>query len=338
MVNRILNRLQRLSPGMALLLLAPVLGELVSGHQTLFQFINPLAFVLSALPYGCGAIVCRELKIRWDKGWVSLALLGIAYGLYEEALVARSFWDPDWAELGALRDYSYWRGVVWTYFEVLIHFHLTISILASVILTEILYPDQRRESWVSNRGLIACFVGLGIWMVPLVLINPFMPPWPGFIATIVTIVGLIVLARIVPARVFPARPGLNVRPLWYGVIGVINVSVTFIAIFTLPEIDPSWLPSWPVMFTLIAMLNLLTFGVLLWWSGNGADWDDRHKLLFVIGLLAFFLVMDFFSDLERFGGLSIVAVVTILALRKVWLNVQSRYASEAVGAPELSVS
>jgi hypothetical protein len=49
--------MKRLSPGVALLLLGPVLGELVSGHQTLFEFVNPLAFVLSALPYGFGAII-----------------------------------------------------------------------------------------------------------------------------------------------------------------------------------------------------------------------------------------------------------------------------------------
>jgi hypothetical protein len=134
--------MKRLSPGVTLLLLGPVLGELVSGHQTLFEFINPLAFVLSALPYGFGAIICRELAVRWGKGWFSLALLGIAYGIYEEAIVARSVWDPDWAELGALRDYAYWRGITWTYAQVLIHFHLTISIISSVVLAEILLSSS----------------------------------------------------------------------------------------------------------------------------------------------------------------------------------------------------
>lgn len=38
-MNQLKLSLQR-SPALALLLLAPVLGELVSGHQTLFQFIN----------------------------------------------------------------------------------------------------------------------------------------------------------------------------------------------------------------------------------------------------------------------------------------------------------
>jgi hypothetical protein len=156
------RQLSKLSPAMALLLLGPIFGELISAHQSLFQFINPLTFLLTALPYGCGAIVCRELKIRWGKGWFSLVLLALAYGLYEEALVARSVWDPDWAELGPLRDYTVWQGVTWTYFEVLLHFHLTISILSSVVLAEILFPAQRRASWVNNRQLMWCFVGLAL--------------------------------------------------------------------------------------------------------------------------------------------------------------------------------
>jgi hypothetical protein len=98
--------------------------------------------------------------VRWGKGWFSLALLGLAYGIYEEAIVARSVWDPAWAELGALRDYSYWGGFTWTYAAVLVHFHLTVSIISSVTLVEILYPERRGERWVSDRGLAACFVGL----------------------------------------------------------------------------------------------------------------------------------------------------------------------------------
>jgi len=90
-----MSYLKCLSPGTALLLLGPICGELISGHQTLFEFLNPLAFILSSLPYGFGAIICRELTVRWGKGWVSLVLLGIAYGIYEEFVVARSVWDPD---------------------------------------------------------------------------------------------------------------------------------------------------------------------------------------------------------------------------------------------------
>lgn len=323
--------MKRLPPGIALLFLGPILGELVSGHQTLFDFIHPLNFLLSALPYGCGAIICRELKVRWGKGWFSLVLLGIAFGLYEEAIVARSFWDPDWAELGALRDYSYWHGVTWTYAEVLIHFHLTISILSSVILAEIIYADRRHERWVSWRGFTGCCVGLALWMPVLMVINPFIPPVGGFMLAWLLIVGLGIAAWRLPAQVFPPHPGATVHPFWYGFVAAVNMTIVFLAIFLLPEQNPSWLPSWPVMFGFVALLDVLAFWVILRWSGNGSTWDDRHKLALIIGLLAFFIVFDVLKDLSGAGftGLSIVAVLTTWGLWKVWTRTQARYKGRA---------
>jgi hypothetical protein len=314
------------SPAVALLLLAPVLGELVSGHQTLFEFINPLAFVLSALPYGFGAIICRELAVRWNKGWFSLVLLGVAYGIYEEAIVARSVWDPAWAELGALRDYSYWRGFTWTYAAVLIHFHLTISIISSVALAEILYPERRRERWVSDRGLAACFVGLALWMPVLMALNPFVPPAGGFLLAWLAIGGLAYAVWRLPAQVFPLRAGTGTRPLWYGALAAVNMTLVFLAVFMLPEAKPSWLPSWPVTFAFVALLDAGAFWLVMRWSGNGASWDERHKLALVNGMLAFFIAFDVLKDLdEGFGGLSLVALLTVWSLRKLWMRVNARY-------------
>lgn len=326
--------MKRPSPGVALLFLGPLCGELISGHQSLFEFINPLAFVLTALPYGCGAIVCRELVVRWKKGWFSLVLLGIVYGLYEEAVVARSFWDPDWAELGALRDYTYWRGITWTYAEVLLHFHLTISIISSVVLAEILYHDQRQERWVSDRGLVACLIVLALWTPALVLINPFMPPLGGFALAWLVMAGLVYAAWKLPASVFPARSGTATRPLWYGVVAAVNMTIVFVAVFMLPEQNPAWLPSWPVVFVLVALLDAGAFWLIMRWSGNGTAWDDRHRLALVTGLLAFFIVFDVLKDLdEGFGGSAIVAVVTVWGLRKLWISTQARYTAAINAAP-----
>jgi hypothetical protein len=316
---------KKVPPGVALLLIGPLLGELVSGHQTLLEFINPLNFIVSALPYGFGAIICRELKTRWGKGWCSLALLGIAFGLYEEAIVARSFWDPHWSELGALGDYSYWQGVCWVYAEVLIHFHLTISIISSVVLTEILCFDQRLERWVNDQGLAACFVGLALWMPVLMAVNPFMPHLSGFVLSWITIAGLAYAAWRFPARVFPRREGRSVPPFWYGVVAAANMTIVFVTVFMLPEQNPSWLPGWPVMFAFVALLDALTFWLIMRWSGNGTDWDDRHKLAMVIGMLSFFIVFTGLKDLGQSLSGCIVAVVTTWGLWKLWIRTQVRF-------------
>lgn len=43
---RITDAIKRTPPGLTLLLLAPVLGELVSVHQTPLEFVNPLNFII----------------------------------------------------------------------------------------------------------------------------------------------------------------------------------------------------------------------------------------------------------------------------------------------------
>jgi hypothetical protein len=145
--------MKRLPPGLTLFLMAPILAELLSGHQPPLEFFDPLSWFITSLPYGCAAVICRELVVRWDKGWLSLLLLGVAFGFYEEAIVVRSIFDPNWSELETLARYNRFAGVNWTYGALLVHFHVLISIVASVVLTEILYPERRDDRWVGNKAL-----------------------------------------------------------------------------------------------------------------------------------------------------------------------------------------
>jgi hypothetical protein len=110
------------------------------------------------------------------------------------------------------------------------------------------------------------------------------------------------------------------------VAAAINMTLVFLAVFTLPEANPSWLPPWPVMFAAVAALDAATFWLILRWSGNGTAWDDRHKLALVIGLLAFFIVFDVLKDVtEGFGGSIFVAIGAVWGLRTLWISTQARY-------------
>ena len=83
-------KLKKIPPALILLVTAPVFGELFSASSPFNEFINPVTFITLALLYGCGAIIVRELLVRWRKGWLSLLLLGCAYGIYEEGLLVQS--------------------------------------------------------------------------------------------------------------------------------------------------------------------------------------------------------------------------------------------------------
>jgi hypothetical protein len=303
--------MRRVAPGVALLFLAPVLGELVSGHQTPLQFLNPIVFLAMALPYGCGALLCREATRRWNKGWLSLLLLGIAYALYEEGIVSRALFDPQWTELGALGPYNHVAGINWTYGFILIHFHLTVSIAASVLLAEVLYHDRRREPWLTPGQMALCALVLALWAPVLVLLaradHPLLVPSPALWAgTAVGITALVIAARSAPARPVHVIARTVPPPHRFLILGAANTTIVFVIVFLLPE--HGLLP--PLALTVIALLAIdaASLALLLRWSGNARAWDDRHRVALVAGVLAFFVVFGVLSDLERFEGKSLVGL------------------------------
>lgn len=310
--------MKRIPPWLTLLILAPLLGEIVSGHQAPLELCNPISVVLLMLPYGFGALICRELVRRWKKGWLSLILLGIAYAFYEEAIVVRSFFNPDWLELNILKPYHV-LGVNWTYSEMLIHFHVLISIAAGIMLAEMIHSDRRAEPWLSNKGLIACIVGLALWFPAGWLFTEYVPPWPGYIFSWITLVGLILAARLVPANVPAPIQKTPPHPFLFLLLGFANMALFFVVTYVVPE---SYTP--PVWLSVagLALLDGLALWVLLRWSGNGGAWDDRHRLGWVAGGLGFFILFNLMSALESFTGRSCVSTVAVigLAVFSIWVR------------------
>jgi len=49
-----------------------------------------------------------------------LFVLGAAYGVLEEGLMVKSFFDPNWMDLGVLGSYGLWMGVNWVWAEWLV--------------------------------------------------------------------------------------------------------------------------------------------------------------------------------------------------------------------------
>ncbi len=93
-------------PAWILWFVSPILGELFSGSTPLNEYINPLSILMLGMLYGSGAVLIRELLVHWKKGWLSLLLLGLAYGIYEEGLMVRSFFDPNWMDLDLFGTYG----------------------------------------------------------------------------------------------------------------------------------------------------------------------------------------------------------------------------------------
>jgi hypothetical protein len=311
----------RIPPALALLLLAPALGELVSGHQAPLEFINPVAFAALALPYGCGALLCREFARRWRGGWPSLLCLAAAYALYEEGIVSRALFDPHWRESGPLAAFDHAAGVNWTYGFVLVHFHVAISIGASVLLAELLFPERRNQPWLGNRQAALSGLVLLLWAPALAALaradDPLYTPHPAlWILTLIAILGLAVAARVARPPVVAPAPGGPPRARAFFLLGAVNMTVVFTTVFILPE-NGVVLPL-PASVPLLVIADGVTLLLLLRWSGGGSTWHDGQRVALAAGLVAFFMVAGVLGDLERFQGRSLVSLGAAVGL--LWLR------------------
>lgn len=307
--------------------LAPALGELASGHQSPAQFFNPIGFAATALPYGCGALLCREFARRWRGGWLSLLLLGVAYGLHEEGVVSRALFDPHWHEIEAIAGYAHAAGINWTYGIMLIHFHAAISIFASVSLVELMFPERRHEAWLTNAQAALCGLVLALWAPVLAglaradhpLHRPSAAAWA---LTGLVLVGLVTAARWVTDPPLPLVIRRVPRPRRFLVLGAVYMTATMAAVLILPEqgIRPPLIV--PVAF--LFACDGVTLWLVLRWSGRTREWDDRHRLALVTGLLAFYLLFGVLGDLERFDGTSLVSLAVALVLWRLGRRVAER--------------
>jgi len=229
----------------ALLWLSPVAAELLSGSMPPSEFF-PLGLLIVVPWYGFGAILCRELYIRWRSGLAGLFLLGAAFGIFEEGILIKTFFDPHAVDLGVLQQFGWWGGANWPWMLQLTLYHAVFSICLPVLVVASLFPAERDRPWLSRRGIlilfgILCAMALLGWFF-LSPAGETPPYWPGlqqFLGAVAAMAALVLLAwRLKPRPVvsaFTRRWPLFLAGLGWGIwlMGGWVVSTTHSAILAM---------------------------------------------------------------------------------------------------------
>src|SRR2546430_2662031 len=140
-----LVRFLKSHPILFLLLLTPGIPEYLSASsQVTLLVFNPILFFLflgaNIGLYGSGVILIREAMIRWKKGWASVFLLGVAYGIVEEGLALWTLFNPIAQPVGVLGVYGHWLGVNWVWTVGLLIFHSVYMIGLPIFLFGLVFP------------------------------------------------------------------------------------------------------------------------------------------------------------------------------------------------------
>lgn len=217
-------------PVLCLLLLTPGIPEYLSGSSPLNALVlSPVMFLFQLLAnlglYGPGVLLVREAKLRWNKGWGSVLLLGAAYGILEEGVALSTLFNPDAGPVGTLGVYGHWLGVNWVWVAGIIPVHMIYSISVPILLLGLALPKTAGRTFLQGRKLAAAFVILGADVLALFLVvtlgEKFWMGLPVLIGSIVAIVILVFAARRVSADVLHSRPELpRVGPRGLAVLGL----------------------------------------------------------------------------------------------------------------------
>src|SRR5262249_30634749 len=141
----------RLRYALGLAVLAPFLAETVASSNTpalLFPVLLPIYLLI----YGLPALLVREAWVRRWIGWPGVAVLGLAYAMLNEGLIAATWFKlaPGTGKVLAFTPTQalHAAGVNWAVAANLVVFHTLYSIVLPCVLAEALSTRARGRPWL----------------------------------------------------------------------------------------------------------------------------------------------------------------------------------------------
>ena len=305
-------------------LLSPVVGELLSDSAPPAEFFTVFGFTVMSLLYGGGAVLARELKVRWKKGVGSLLLIGAAYGIIEEGVMVASFQNPNWMDVGVLGSFGRWMSVNWVWAVELTIYHAIVSITVPVMLVELVYPLRKAEPWLSGRWrqlvpfLFLCNVGVGFFL--FAEFTGYAPPFPQLVLFLVLSVIFLYLAYLLPSDWIRRGKRAMRRPRYYFIVTFLGSIASGFVFGVLPErLGFSGAPILVILIGVVLIFGI--FRVLASYDWANATSLHYHRLLF--GSLFLFIVASYIQEmdasrLDDATGMSIVGTIFLIAF--LWLG------------------
>lgn len=313
----------RAHPVWLLVLLSPGIPEYLSGSSSWAVLVaNPIAFALLVLLnvglYTTGLILIREAVLRWRKGWASVFILGVAYGILEEGLALQTLFNPKAEPVHELGVYGHWIGVNWVWTTGLLLFHATISIGLPLLLFGLALPNLKGKSLISPTRQKICLILLTLDCVALYGIVRYWPGWPIVIGSSVAIFLLVLLAHRAPSKyAIPSfsQPKSPRRLLLTGLL--------FFPAVLLTGVVGAGAGIPPVVTILLDLVFASGLLITLRRSIGSGD-NSKQKMALAIGLVVPILCFGFIASLSL--PIIIFADVGFLYfIRRLW----KRYTSQA---------
>jgi hypothetical protein len=304
----------------SLVLAAPLVAEFVSGN---LPIVYVWLLVVYAPLYGGAALLVRELGRRSVRPWSVIVTLGLAFGVFEEAFLSFSLFNPDYADLRLL-DFGWIPalgvGAWWTIFVVVLH--AVWSICVPIVLVEAFADDAADGPWLSRRAMLvpALAIALGAAATVGVTVSEddFVPSVSQLVGAAV-VVGLLLVVAVALATRAPARSSSRAARDAPTPMRLLLTSAAAATAFVAgaAQVGPAAVAVGVDLVLLVAVVVV----VRRWSATRG--WSARHRLALAAGALvphvAFALVqrslvevplaVDVVGDVVFGAGIAVVVVL-----------------------------
>ena len=322
-------------PVLFLLLLTPGIPEYLSASSNLTilvilpplffltgtrVFLYPLLFLAANIGlYGSGVLLIREAMVRWKKGWASVFLLGVAYGILEEGIDLWTLFYSKASPVGNLGYYGHWLGVNWVWTIGLLIFHSAYSIGLPIFLFGLVFPEMKSKSLVTGRKLATVFGCLILDSIFLYMFvsGVYSPYSPGgglilFSGLVITI--FVIAARKLPSNFLSTRTGDPAwRPFKFAFVGALLFPATLlVGGFAAGTNVP---PVIPFILDLVFAMIILTKA----YKAMGSVKNQEQKVALGIGLIFPIAVFGVAASIGLANFLVVIGdLLYIVFARRLW--------------------
>ena len=144
----------------ALFFLPAISVELLTGNTRLSTYFSPITFIIDNITYGAALLLIRETVVRWGKGFPSILMFALGYGMLNEALSTKGFFDPRFYSVVSDKLEGFGRvygiNVPWALNITVVH--AVFSILVPYLIITTLFPG--RDRWIGSKLYVTLLLAL----------------------------------------------------------------------------------------------------------------------------------------------------------------------------------
>jgi hypothetical protein len=257
--------------------MSPFVAEFLLGNIAIDGIV---ALPLLAPMYGGGALLIREITRRTSRGWPTIIGLGVAYSVWEEAMVTQLLFNPSYHGLSLSGAIVPWLGISATQMINIVTLHTVWSVAVSIGLVELFFPAKRAKPWLGWFGFLCAWL---LFLLGSAFISYSEFQESGFFASawqlasgLVAVAILVLVAFTLPHKKQLNSTVLSPRPWLVLIASLASTSLFMILLF---ELLPGWFGvlAWAVL--VLASIRLIAV-----WSQR-PGWGDWHQWALVAGAL-----------------------------------------------------